>query len=220
MVFGAEVSAIDRSPQGWEIHTPGERLRATRLVNAAGAWSGRVAALAGLRVPVDAARRMVFASAPLPAALRRAQPYPLTVDLATGFYFRSEGERLIFGQSNPLDFGFSEGIDWPWLDTVVESSLARFPWFEQVALDRRASWWGYYEVTPDHNAILGADLSEPRWINACGFSGHGVQQAAAVGRLVAQLACGKAPFIDIGALALARFSEPAAAGEQGERLIV
>nr|MBP8309794.1 FAD-binding oxidoreductase [Burkholderiaceae bacterium] len=136
------------------------------------------------------------------------------------FYFRSEGQRLIFGQSNPRDVGFSEGIDWPWLDTVAESSLARFPWFEQVALDRRASWWGYYEITPDHNAIIGTDPAEPRWINACGFSGHGVQQAAAVGRLVAQLACGQEPFIDIRSLALARFSEPAFQGGQSERLIV
>ena len=70
-----------------------------------------------------------------------------------------------------------------WLDTVAESSLARFPWFEQVALDRRASWWGYYEITPDHNAIIGTDPAEPHWLNACGFSGHGVQQAAAHGRL-------------------------------------
>ena len=220
MVFGAEVTAIERRPEGWEIHTPGQRLRAARLVNAAGAWSGRVAALTGLQVPVEAARRVVFVSAPLPAALQRAQPYPLTIDLATGFYFRSEGQRLIFGQSNPLDIGFSEGIDWPWLDTVIESSLTRFPWFEQVALDRRASWWGYYEITPDHNAIVGPHPREPRWINACGFSGHGVQQAAAVGRVVAQLACGQTPFIDIGSLALERFANPAAAGATSERLIV
>ena len=220
LLFGAEVTAIERGAQHWDIQTRGERLRATRLVNAAGAWSGRVAALAGLRVPVEAARRVVFASAPLPPVLQRAQPYPLTIDLATGFYFRSEGQRLIFGQSNLRDIGFSEGIDWPWLDTVVESALARFPWFEQVALDRRASWWGYYEITPDHNAIIGTDPSEPRWINACGFSGHGVQQAAAVGRLVAQLACGQEPFIDIRSLALSRFFEPAAPGGQGERLIV
>ena len=70
---------------------------------------------------------------------------------------------------------------------VGERSPGRSERFEQVALDRRASWWGYYEITPDHNAIIGTDPSEPRWINACGFSGHGVQQSAGAGRAVAEL---------------------------------
>ena len=220
VVLGAEVTAIERCRDGWEIRAGGTRLQAARLVNAAGAWSGQVARLAGLEVPVDAARRIVFASAPLPPALRQVQPYPLTIDLTTGFYFRSEGTRLIFGQSNPRDNGFAEGIDWPWLDTVIESALARFPWFEQIALDRRASWWGYYEVTPDPNAIVGADPNEPRWFNACGFSGHGVQQAGAVGRVVAELVSGETPFVDVGPLGLERFSTPASGAGQGERLIV
>ena len=219
-LYRAEVSAIRRERSAWTIEAGGQTLRANRVINAAGAWAGEVAARAGLRVPVSAARRIVFASAELPPSIRRAQPYPLTVDLGTGFYFRSEGRRLIFGQSNPDDRGFSEGIDWNWLDTVIESALARFPWFDQVSLDRRASWWGYYEDTPDHNAIVGADPAQPGWINACGFSGHGVQQAAAVGRLVAQIVAGEPCFLDIGALALTRFDDQGSPRGASERLIV
>jgi sarcosine oxidase subunit beta len=220
LMLRAGVEAIDERPDGWVLHAAGERLRAGMIVNAAGAWAGRVGAMAGLDVPVNAARRVVFASAPLPASLARAHPYPLTVDVGSGFYFRSEGERLIFGQSNPDDEGFSEGIDWPWLDTVVASALDRFPWFEQVSLDRKACWWGYYEITPDHHAIVGIDPARPRWINACGFSGHGVQQAAAVGRIVAQLATGAAPMVDIGSLAIERFRRAADGPHRPERLIV
>jgi sarcosine oxidase subunit beta len=216
----AGVSAIERRPGGWRINAGEHSLLADRVINAAGAWSGQVAALAGLEVPVDAARRVVFASAPLPASLMRASPYPLTVDLGSGFYFRSENQRLIFGQSNPADTGFSEGIDWPWLDTVVASALDRFPWFEQVSLDRRACWWGYYEVTPDHNAIIGADPDEPAWINACGFSGHGVQQAAAVGRQVASIALGEPTEIDLASLSISRFRGANKRVASSERLIV
>ena len=219
-IYRAQVTAIRCESALWTIEAGDQTIRARQVINAAGAWAGEIAALAGLRVPVDAARRIVFASAELPPSISRAQPYPLTVDLGTGFYFRSEGRRLIFGQSNPEDRGFSEGIDWNWLDTVTESALDRFPWFEQVSLDRRASWWGYYEDTPDHNAIVGRDPAQPGWINACGFSGHGVQQAAAVGRLVAQIATGEPPFIDIGALALARFDGNAGMPGASERLIV
>jgi len=218
--MNAGVSAIERRPGGWRITAGEHSLLADRVVNAAGAWSGQVAALAGLSVPVDAARRVVFASAPLPASLMRAAPYPLTVDLGSGFYFRSENQRLIFGQSNAADTGFSEGIDWPWLDTVVASALDRFPWFEQVSLDRRACWWGYYEVTPDHNAIIGADPDEPAWINACGFSGHGVQQAAAVGRAVARIALDEPTEIDLSALSISRFRGSGSGASPSERLIV
>ena len=129
-----------------------------------------------------------------------------------------EGERLIFGLSNPADTGFEEGIDWPWLEATYEAALAHFPWFEHLAIDRKACWWGYYEVTPDHNPVLGRMPGAAGWINACGFSGHGVQQAAAVGRLIAQEATGQPLFIDIDPLRIERFAHGTAHGT--ERLIV
>lgn len=213
------VEAIDRVAHGWSLRAGGQTFHAARIVNAAGAWAGQVAAMAGLEAPVQPARRIVFTSSPLPPALRRAQPYPLTVDLATGFYFRSEGERLIFGQSNPDDVGFEEGIDWPWLDTVAQSALGRFPWFEAVGVDRRACWWGYYEVTPDHQAIIGHPPGEERWVHACGFSGHGVQQAPAVGRLVSELVTGRTPFVDLAPFRPDRFAA-GSVSSSAERLIV
>lgn len=214
----APVCSIGRAGARWRVRTPAGEWRAPLLVNAAGAWAGRVAALAGLDVPVGPARRMVYASAPLDASLRLPRPVPLTVDLATGVWFRSEGERLIFGLANPADTGFEEGIDWPWLETTYEAALAHFPWFERLAIDRRASWWGYYEDTPDHNAIVGPMPGADGWINACGFSGHGVQQAAAVGRVVAQLALGEATGIDVSSLRIERFTDGAAPA--AERMVV
>ena len=222
-VFGAEVSALRRLDDRWQVATADARARAPLVVNAAGAWAGRVGTLAGLEIPVGPARRMVFSSGPLPETLRRTRPYPMTVDLATGFWFRSERERLIFGLSNPDDNGFAEGIDWPWLETTFETALLHFPWFERLDLDRRASWWGYYEVTPDHNPVLGRMPGAEGWINACGFSGHGVQQAAAVGLLVAQEATGEPTAIDIRTLRIERFARGAngdGASTSTERLIV
>jgi len=236
-MLGREVTGLSHDGASWQVRTrnagivsaPGsadrtadsdDGFKARLLVNAAGAWSGRVAALAGLQVPVGPARRMVFTTGPLDAALRLGYPYPLTVDMATGLWLRSERERLIFGLSNPEDTGFSEGIDWPWLDNTIEAALTRFPWFEQLSLDRRACWWGYYEDTPDHNAILGAMPQAPGWINACGFSGHGVQQAATVGRLIASEALGEPSPIDIGPLRIERFANGATPQSASERLIV
>ncbi len=193
-----------------------ETFEAPLVVNAAGAWAGRVAATAGLPLAVEPVRRMIFATGPVAAP----HPYPLTVDVASGTYLRGEGERLLFGRSDPDQApGFVEGIDWAWLDATLATALPRFPWMEAVGLDRGASWWGYYEVTPDHDAILGRHPDAEGWIDAAGFSGHGVQHAAMVGRLIAEEAVdGAAHTLDLAPLRHARFADPGRDG--GETHIV
>lgn len=210
--LGTEVTAIEPGRDGFTLALAGHGARsaataatvsATAVVNAAGAWSGRVAALAGLDVPVEPARRNIWMTAPRTG--RRTTP--LTVDVASGLYYRSEGERLLFGRSNPDERpGFLTGIDWDFLEPTLEVALQRFPWFEAEELDARASWFGYYEMTPDHNAVVGTHPDLPGWIDASGFSGHGVQQAPAIGRAVREeLVDGRATTIDIDPLRIARF---------------
>lgn len=196
--------SAEREGGAWRVRTPQRELLASHVVNAAGPWAGEVGRRAGLDVPVSPVSRMVFTTTPSFAGVT----YPLTVDVATGFYLRSEGARVIMGRSNPRqEPGFFEGVDWGWLDSVLEPGVARFPWLADASLDRRACWWGYYEVTPDHNPILGAMPGAEGWVNACGFSGHGVQQAAAVGRLIAEeIVDGRAHSIDIDPLRIERFS--------------
>lgn len=201
---GVELLSARRVEGVWEVRTPGGVLHAEVILNAAGAWAGEVGRRAGLSIPVEPARRMVFCTAPTPCP----HAYPLTIDLHSGFWFRSEGNRLIFGRSNPADVGFREGMDWAWLEPTLEVGLARFPWLGRLQLDRKASWWGYYEVTPDHNPILGWMPGVEGWVNACGFSGHGVQQAAMVGRLMAEeIADGRAHSLNIDALRYERWVE-------------
>ncbi len=201
--FNTPLVTAHQSASAWHVTTPHDTISAPLLVNAAGAWAGTVARRAGLEVPVAPVRRVIFVTAPLPWPHR----HPLTVDVDSGFYLRSEGERVLFGRSNPDEpEGFSEGVDWQWLDAVLEVGLARFPWLERAALDRRASWWGYYEVTPDDMPILGRMPGAEGWINAAGFSGHGVQQAAMVGRLMAEEATtGSAHSLDLTPLRYERF---------------
>ncbi|PNY79533.1 NAD(P)/FAD-dependent oxidoreductase [Deinococcus koreensis] len=197
------VTGIRRRQGHWEVSHPTGRVEAPLLLNAAGAWSGGIGTLAGLDIPVWPARRMVFTTAPL----KLPRPVPMVFDLASGVYLRSEGERLILGRADPRDTGWREGMDWDWLEPTLEAALGRFPWLEAAALDRRASWWGYYELTPDEEPIVGRLPGAEGWINACGFSGHGVMQAAAIGRVVAQLAVGETPFIDLSPLRYERFAE-------------
>ncbi|GIW35353.1 FAD-binding oxidoreductase [Meiothermus sp.] len=188
----------------WRVKTSRGSFQTSFMLNAAGAWAGEVGRRAGLSIPVEPARRMVFCTATIPYP----NWHPLTIDLSSGFWFRPEHDRLIFGRSNLEDVGFRLGMDWSWLEPTLEVGLARFPWLERLQLDQKASWWGYYEVTPDHNPILGRMPGVEGWVNACGFSGHGVQQAAMVGRLMAEeIADGRAHSLDINPLRYERFAQ-------------
>jgi hypothetical protein len=189
----------------WQVETVNGTFEGAYLVNTAGPWAGEVAARAGLEVPIHPVRRMVYAIAPT----SWNHNYPLTIDLESGFYLRSEGNRVLFGRSNPNEPpGFTQGIDWDWLEPTLQVGAARFPWLAEIRLDHHACWWGYYEVTPDHNPILGRLPAAENWINAAGFSGHGVQQAPMVGKLIdEEIALWKAQSVNIDHLRIDRLFE-------------
>ncbi|ACO47394.1 NAD(P)/FAD-dependent oxidoreductase [Deinococcus deserti] len=197
------VTHIRQQGELWLLSTPAGTVQARLVLNAAGAWAGEVGTKAGLNIPVQPARRMVFTTGPV----KLPKPLPMVFDLDSGVWLRSEGERLIMGRADPSDVGWQEGMDWSWLEPTLEAAIQRFPWLETATLDRKASWWGYYEVTPDHQAIVGKMPGVDGWLNACGFSGHGVMHAAAIARVVAQEAVGETPFIDIDPLRYDRFAQ-------------
>lgn len=176
-------TGIRRVGSAWHVETPQGTFSAAYLLNATGAWAGAVARLADLDVPVQPVRRLIYTTAPL----SWPHIYPLTIDITSGFYLRSEGKRVLFGRSNPDEPpGFTEGMDWDWFEQTLAVGVERFPWLAETPLDAQACWWGYYEVTPDHLPILGRMPGVENWVNAAGFSGHGVQQAPAIGRVIAE----------------------------------
>lgn len=212
---GTELLAAERRGETWHVTTTQGAFEAPEIVNAAGAWARLVGQRAGMEVPVDPYRRMVYVTGPL----ANEHTYPLTVDLTTGLWLRSEGQRLLIGRSNPAEpVAFEESVDWNWLEPTLEVALDRFPWLAEVSLDRRASWAGYYEITPDHSPILGRPEGVAGWVNACGFSGHGVQQAPMASKLVAEeLVHGRARSLNIDEFRIERF---ASAGARVESHII
>jgi glycine/D-amino acid oxidase-like deaminating enzyme len=167
----------------------GGRVACGSLVNAAGAWAGELAALAGAVLPVEPRKRFVYVvdcRAP-PEALRRA---PLTVDPG-GVWFRPEGRFFLCGKSPEAGqeppLGNLDDIDHSFFDEQVWPALAeRVPAFESLKVVN--AWAGYYDYnTLDQNAVIGAHPDIPNLYFATGFSGHGAQQAAAAGRAVAEL---------------------------------
>ena len=166
--------------------TDGRRIGADAVLLAAGAWSAPLAAQLGLPLPVSAKKRDVFVL-DSPAAVPGC---PLVID-PSGVWFRPEGRGFLAGAPprepwpgdpdepplEAIDHALFEEHIWPVL-------AARVPAFE--ALRVRSAWAGYYEMNAfDHNGVAGP---LPGWCNAfvaCGFSGHGMQHAPAVGAALA-----------------------------------
>jgi len=163
----------------------GERLACGTLVNAAGPWARAVAAMAGIALPVEARRRSVFVF----DARRRLEACPLVID-TSGIWFRPEGEYFICGASPPEEEDLHElplEVDHRQFDELLWPALAaRVPAFE--AIKPINAWAGYYEYnTFDQNAVLGPHPELGNFLFANGFSGHGIQQAPAAGRAIAEL---------------------------------
>ena len=193
--MGCRVTGIESAPSGWRVTSGDEAWWCSQVVNAAGAWSGEVGKLAGLDVPVGPKRIQIFLSGPV----EDDRTYPLTIDTGTGVYLRSEGDRVLFGLDNLQQaFGFTEGIDGTWLEHVLLTGVERFPWWEEMGVDLGGSWWGYYGVSPDNSPLIGFHPDADGWVDACGFSGHGIMHAPATGVAVAELvADGETSAVDV-----------------------
>ncbi|MFQ5775607.1 MAG: NAD(P)/FAD-dependent oxidoreductase [Kiloniellaceae bacterium] len=176
------------------------------LVNAAGPHAGALARLAGAELPVRPRKRTTFVF-----DCREELPrMPLTID-ASGVAFRPEGGRYIAIVSPPdaldrdsadlePDYGLFEEVIWPIL-------AHRVPAF--AAIKPTGAWAGHYDYnTFDRNAVLGPHPQIEGLLFCNGFSGHGVQQAPAAGRAIAELIVhGAFRTLDLSNLSYARILE-------------
>jgi sarcosine oxidase, subunit beta len=175
------------------------------VVCAAGVWSPALARTAGVELPVEPVFREVVTTAPVDSLPERI---PLTVDFSTGFYFHREGPGLLIGMADRNQPpGFDQPTDPDWLARVTEVAARRAPAFLDLGIAH--TWKGYYEVTPDHNGLVGEAKHVSRFLYATGFSGHGFMQAPAVGEVVRDLVLGREPFVDVSPLSVERFAQGA-----------
>jgi FAD-dependent oxidoreductase domain-containing protein 1 len=174
----------------------GSRIACGFAVNASGTHGARLAATAGIDIPVKSMKRFVFSF----MCKGEVDNCPLLID-TSGAWCRPEGQRtaegqLFIGSCSPLtpeqdvewvetDPGV-EDVDWPFFEEAVWMPLAhRIPAFEQIKPAR--AWAGPYDMCGlDHNAIIGPAVGMPNLYLANGFSGHGLQQSPAVGRGLAE----------------------------------
>ena len=188
-MIAGEVAAVGRDGDRVDSVTlaDGTRIDAGTVVNAAGPNAGKVAGLADLALPVEPRKRTVFVF----EAREKYADMPLLVD-PSGVYVRPEGSVYLTGGAEPEESdGPADPADfdpaWPLFEDVIWPVLAtRIPAFEAIKATR--AWAGHYDYnTLDQNAVIGPHPAVTNFLFANGFSGHGLQQAPAVGRAIAEL---------------------------------
>ncbi|MCD2204597.1 NAD(P)/FAD-dependent oxidoreductase [Halobacterium sp. KA-6] len=189
------------------VDTPEESFKTDVVINAAGAWGGRIAGMAGLNIPIAPKRRQLLIVKP-------ERPVPddtaWTADLDAGAHFRpdSGGRALVGGIEDPDDSPvdperYSHRHDAAWAEDVLERAAAVAD-YVSPATNILNGWAGLYAMTPDGHPIL--EESIPGLVNAVGFSGHGLMHAPAVGAVVAELTLdGTAETVDVSVLTADRF---------------
>jgi sarcosine oxidase subunit beta len=212
LVQGTEVTAIPvAGGRVLGVETTRGAFAAPVVVIAAGAWAARVAALAGLDIPVSVWRHdTAYLGAPPSVPL----PIPVVADMSNLMYFRSEGADLVLvglEDHNPL--GDSPDRDTSdaapgFRDRVVDRIVRRLP--DLVDGTFHSAHSGQDGITPDQRPILGpAGPAGPDGLYLdCGHSGTGFKTAPAIGLGMAELIVdGRASSVDLEPFGLERFAE-------------
>ena len=203
-----------------EVQTSRGAITTPLVVNAAGPWAKSIGRMCGVDVPVEPERRHIFIASP-PAggswddganAGRVPSNKLLVIDFDTSFYFHREGGGVLFGMGDPDEQpGFDITVRWDFLPKVIEVAMQRLPALADAAVSH--AWAGLYEMTPDHNPIIGPSNDVEGFYTIAGFSGHGFQHAPAAGRILADVITGRDPKFDLSPFTTDRFNQRTVAGE-------
>jgi glycine/D-amino acid oxidase-like deaminating enzyme len=196
----------------------GEILNSNIVMNAAGAWAAPLAKTVGVDLPVVPTKRQV--------TIVETNAHPERVlpclFLPSGLYVIHEGEGLFMvGKSFADDYVGTDDFTWErrtFEEKIWHELVEYIPEFDRLKILR--GWAGLYEVnTLDGNAILGESTQIKGFFFANGFSGHGFQQAHAVGRHTAELMLGKTPTLDLSIFSVNRIADNKPVFESKRKII-
>ncbi len=202
---------VDTGMQGGEfrVHTSRGTVRAKRVINAAGAWSGDIARMVGVALPTYPIRHEICSSEPLKPFLG-----PMVSELDSGLYFSQSMRGEIVGGISMHDEGptISMGSRLRFLSHYAHRLTTLMPVLRDIKVLRQ--WAGPYDMSPDGNPILGHPAAVPNFFLACGFVGHGFMMAPIVGELYADWLSGESPHELFARCRLERFADGTAPVEK------
>jgi sarcosine oxidase len=196
--LGAEIHAEEPAREwktlgdGVEVTTEKGTYRAAKLVVTAGAWATQL--LADLGVPLSVMRQtLLWFDVGDHAAEFRRDTFPIFIADVPGGPFYGLPAIDHFGLKVARHYGTPElpnpgGMNWEVVDADV---AAMRPLIDEYMPGLGALTKGQvcmYTVTPDKHFVMDVHRRHPQVSVACGFSGHGIKFASAVGVVLADLA--------------------------------
>jgi sarcosine oxidase subunit beta len=184
------------------VHTDRGQIACSTVICAAGAWSAQIGDMVGVHLPVRPVRRQLAFTTPLTPP---APTIPFTIHFSSTAYFHNSDDGLLLGLADPDQ---PDGFDTTWTSHWLElfRAAARRAAPALADMEVAGGWAGLYEVTPDHNALIGRAGEPGNFLYATGFSGHGLCQAPAVGEIVRDLYLDRTPFVDVSPFTADRFT--------------
>ncbi len=190
MATEAEVIGLNRRRGAWEVETRGGVYRAPTVVNAAGAWAGRLGALAGAQDigMVPCRRTAVLIDGP---AGVDTHDWPVLWDLAEQFYLKPDAGLLLLSPADetPVEPGDAQPDE---LDIAIAVDRLETATTLEVRHIRR-KWAGLRSFVSDRSPVVGYDARQPGFFWLAALGGYGIQTAPALSELAARLVLAQAP---------------------------
>lgn len=215
IVRGVRVTGLEQKRAGdWEVITAAGTIQAEIVVNAAGIWAPEIGAMIGLTIPIASMERQYIVTDTVPEIEGLARELPTLSDFDAPFYFRQEGDGLLFGvYEADVPFCFEDGIPphfgmellQPNLDRSaeqIEAGMKRVPAFGRVGIKRVVC--GPTGRTPDINPLVGPPSGIRNFYMLAGFT-TGMAQGPGVAQLLAEWIVEGEPSVDLTEIDVNRF---------------
>ena len=206
VVTKAQVTAIQKDAAGWRVTSTAGDFAARMIVNAAGPWVDKVAAMAGINPLGFTPYRRSMARIPAPGG-HDVSHWPMMFGPGEDWYAKPDAGALIV---SPAEEDLMEPHD-AWADDMVlAEGLARYEEMVTEPVTRLiSSWAGLRTFAPDRVLVIGRDPREPSFFWLAGQGGYGFQTCPAASRLAADLVGGRTSELDadlVAALSPSRFA--------------
>lgn len=200
VVTSAEVTALTRQTNGWQIETTAGMFEAETVVNAAGAWCDTIAELGGVSpIGLVPKRRSAFTFAPPENIGVDIAKWPTVVSADESFYFKPEAGMLLGSPAN-VDPTVPHDVRPEELD--IATGIARIEEATTLTIRRPArTWAGLRSFVSDGELVGGFDPAAPGFFWVAGQGGYGIQTAAAMGQACSAILLGQSvpePLMKLG----------------------
>ena len=196
-ILRRDVTGLRPTPEGVSIDTPEGILTASQVVIAAGAWSATLLRRLGLKIPLET-ERGYHLTIPDPGirinnTLMEAGRMVVANSMEGGL--RMAGTVELAGLKAPPDYRRARNL------AVLGKEI-----FPRLNVDGASEWMGHRPSLPDSLPVIGRMPGYPKILLAFGHSHLGLTGGAPTGQLIAQLAAGEPPSVDLTPFRADRFS--------------